>query len=156
MGTRVLGLGPGSLGVLFAASGVGTVLGGFALASGRGPARKGRLLLGSALLWAVALASFAASRSFAPALAALLLVGVFQVGVGATMITLLQTRVPREMSGRVMGLNSLLIMGVRPLGDFFAGALIGPLGAPFTAAASAALVGLLALVVATRPSVRAA
>jgi hypothetical protein len=86
----------------------------------------------------------------------LLFVGIFQVGVSATMITLLQTRVPRQMSGRVMSINTLLIMGVRPLGDFFAAAVIGRFGAPFTATASAALVAMMSLAVAARRSVRAA
>ena len=156
MGTQVLHLGPARLGVLFAASGVGTVLGGLGLASAQRPSRKARLMLASALLWAVALLGFAESESFAPALAALLFVGVFQVGVAATMMTLLQTRVPRAMSGRVMSLNTLLIMGVRPLGDFFAAAVIGRLGAPRTASACAVLVAAMAIAVMTRPGVRAA
>ncbi len=156
MGTRVLHLSARSLGVLFAATGVGTVLGGLTLASGRSPSRKARLMLASATLWAAAMCAFSASRSFAPALAALLLVGGFQVGVGSTMVTLLQTRVPRAMSGRVMSLNTLLIMGVRPLGDFLASALIAGFGAPLTAAACAALVGVLAIAVAPRRTVREA
>jgi len=149
-------LSPTLLGVLFAATGVGAVLGGLALASGRSPARKARLMLVSAALWAAAMCAFSASRSFVPALATMLLVGIFQVGVGSTMVTLLQTRVPRAMSGRVMSLNALLIMGVRPLGDFLASALIAGFGAPLTAAACAALVGVLAIAVATRRAVWAA
>jgi MFS family permease len=156
MGTRVLHLGAVRLGVLFAASGAGTVVGGLGLASVVNPSRKARILLASALFWALSLSGLAASRSFAPALVALLFVGVFQVGVSATMITLLQTRVPRPMSGRVMSINTLLIMGVRPLGDFFAAAAIGRLGAPFTATASAALVAAIALAVGARRAVRSA
>jgi MFS family permease len=154
MGTRVLHLTPVQLGISFAASGVGTIAGGLGLASLANPSHKARILLGSAVLWALALFGFAASTSFAPALTTLLLVGVFQVGVSATMITLLQTRVPRSMSGRVMSINTLLIMGVRPLGDFLAAAAIGCFGAPFTATTSAALVAAISLAVATRPSVR--
>jgi hypothetical protein len=60
------------------------------------------------------------------------------------------------MSGRVMSLNTLLIMGVRPLGDFLAAAAIGRIGAPWTATASAGLVAALALAVATQRSARAA
>jgi MFS family permease len=156
MGTRVLRLDAVRLGILFAASGAGTVVGGLGLASSTDPSRKARILLVSAVLWGLALSGFAASRSFVPALGALLLVGVFQVGVSATTITLLQTRVPRPMSGRVMSINTLLIMGVRPLGDFAAAAVIGRFGAPFTATASGALVAALALAVSTRPSARAA
>jgi hypothetical protein len=113
-------------------------------------------LLTSAVLWGGSLFGVAMSRSFAPALASLLFLGVFQVGVSATMITLLQTRVPPQMRGRVMSINTLLIMGVRPLGDSLAAAVIGRFGAPFTAVASAALVAALALGVAARRAVRSA
>jgi hypothetical protein len=74
--------------------------------------------------------------------------------VSATTITLLQTRVPPHMRGRVMSLNTLLIMGIRPLGDFPAAAVIAGIGAPLTAIASAVLVALIAAGVALRPSVR--
>ena len=90
------------------------------------------------------------------ALAALLLLGVFQVGVSATTITLLQTRVARAMRGRVMSLNTLLIMGVRPLGDFGAAAAIGVFGAPPTAIASAVVVAAVALAVTSRPGLHRA
>ncbi len=156
MGRTVLGLDSAHLGVLFAGTGAGTILGGLALGAAGDPPRKARIVLASACLWALALMAFAASRSFAPSLVALLLAGVFQVGVSATTITLLQSRVPRNMSGRVMSLNTLLVMGVRPLGDFLAAALIGRFGAPLTATVSAALVGALALAVATRRAVREA
>ncbi len=156
LGTRVLHLDPVRLGVLFAGSGFGTVVGGLTLASRTSASRKARILLISAVLWGGSLFGVAMSRSFAPALASLLLLGVFQVGVSATMITLLQTRVPPQMRGRVMSINTLLIMGVRPLGDFLAAAVIGRFGAPFTAVASAALVAALALGVAARRTVRSA
>jgi hypothetical protein len=68
----------------------------------------------------------------------------------------MQTRVPPQMRGRVMSLNTLLIMGVRPLGDFPAAVVISTVGAPLTAAASAALVALVAAGVALRPGVREA
>jgi MFS family permease len=153
MGTEVLHLDSARLGVLFAASGGGTVLGGLALASARNPERKGRLVLVGAIFWSLALAGFSASRSFAPSLAALVFLGLSQVAVSATTITLLQTRVPRSMSGRVMSLNTLLIMGVRPLGDFAAAGVIGAVGAPLTATMSAVLVGLIAVAVTRRRAV---
>ena len=53
-----------------------------------------------------------------------------------------------------MSLNTLLIMGLRPLGDFPAAVVITGIGAPLTAVASAVLVALIALGVALRPAVR--
>jgi len=72
---------------------------------------------------------------------ALVLFGMSQNWVGATVITLAQLRVPPQMRGRVMSLNTLLIMGVRPMGDFPAGALIALIGGPYTVIFSAMIVG---------------
>jgi predicted MFS family arabinose efflux permease len=144
------------LGILFSASGAGTVIGGLALASLGNPRHKGTLVVVSTLLWSIALVGFAVSRTFQAAFVALVLVGVFQVGVSATTVTLLQTRVPRAMSGRVMSLNTLLIMGVRPLGDFAAAAAIARMGAPAAAIASATIVGAVALAVSAQRAARAA
>ena len=53
-----------------------------------------------------------------------------------------------------MSLNTLLMMGIRPLGDFPAGALIAGIGAPGTVLLSASLVGIYGLLLAMRPAVR--
>jgi len=154
MSKQVLHLDAKQIGLLFSASGLGAVAGGLALASLRDPKHKAHIVLAAAGLWAVALVGFALARSYTWALVTLLFVGLFQVGVSATTITLMQTRVPAQMRGRVMSLNTLLIMGVRPLGDFPAAAVISSVGAPLTAAASAVLVALIAVGVALRPGVR--
>jgi hypothetical protein len=71
--------------------------------------------------------------------------GAAQNAAGSTMVTLLQTRVPREMRGRAMSLNTLLIMFVRPLGDFPAAAVIALLGFEHALFMSAAIVAVAAL-----------
>lgn len=154
MGRSVLHVGPERIGTLFSSYGLGAVLGGLGLATLDNPAHKARIVLAAAGLWALSLLAFATSRAFGASVLALFLVGMFQVGVATPTITLLQTRVPQHMRGRVMSLNTLLLMGGRPLGDFSAAALIAGIGAPLTAAASALLVGLIALAVALRPAVR--
>jgi predicted MFS family arabinose efflux permease len=156
MATTVLHVGPVRLGLLFAASGLGTVIGGLGLASTGNPRRKARIVLASALVWSLALAAFGASRRYEVSLAALALLGVAQVGVSATTMTLLQTRVPPTMVGRVMSLNTILIMGVRPLGDFFAAVIISGIGGPATALASGAIVAAIAFAVGSRRAVRTA
>jgi predicted MFS family arabinose efflux permease len=154
MGRAVLHLDAPRIGMLFAAAGLGSVIGGVSLASLRDPKHKGRLVIAAALLWAASLSGFALSRSFAASMLALVLLGAFQLGTSSTTMTLLQTRVPPQMRGRVMSLNTLLNMGVRPLGDFPAAAVIAAVGAPLTALASAVLVALIALGAALRPAAR--
>jgi MFS family permease len=152
----VLQLDPGHLGLLFSATGLGTILGSLILASLGEVRRKGLLLLLGLALWSLTLIGFALSQLFWLSLVMLALYGAAQSAVGTTSVTLLQTRVPPEMRGRVMSLVTLLIMGVRPLGDFPAGALISLIGAPVTAILGAGLVGAVALgLAARRPALRA-
>lgn len=139
--TQVLHLNPFQLGLLFSASGLGTLVGALTIASLGDFKYKGVLLLISFFIWTGALILFAFSRELWLSLVALLLFGISQNGVGATVITLAQLRVPPQMRGRVMSLNTLLIMGVRPLGDFPASGLIALIGGPFTVIISAVIVG---------------
>jgi MFS family permease len=153
----VLHLDPERLGLLFSSSGLGTILGALILASIGDTARKGYLYFSGVLIWVCALTIFALSGRLWLSMIALVLFGVGQIFAGATTITLLQTRVPEQMRGRVMTLNTLLIIGVRPLGDFPAGALILSVGAPETVLLSAGLVGAYsALVFLTRRAIRLA
>ncbi len=99
------------------------------------------LVLSGLFCWTGSLLVFVFSRSLWLTLLALVLFGISQNWVGATVITLAQLRVPPQMRGRVMSLNTLLIMGVRPLGDFPAGALIALIGGPYTVIFSASIVG---------------
>jgi MFS family permease len=151
---RVLRIGPERLGFLFSAAGVGTILGALFLSSLGSNPRRGPLYLSGIFIWVAALAVFALSRWFWISTAALLVFGIGQTLAGTTTITLMQTRVPEQMRGRVMSLNTLLIMGVRPLGDFPAGALIAGIGAPGTVLLSASLVGMYGVVLAMRPALR--
>jgi len=154
---RVLHLGPARLGLLFSSVGLGSIVGGLIVASLKGDAPKGRLYLAGILTWVISLASFGVSRWPWVSMVALLFLGVGQTFAATTTITLLQTRVRNQMRGRVMSLNTLLLMGVRPLGDFPVGASISLIGAPATVSVSAALVGVYgAITFITRPSVRSA
>jgi predicted MFS family arabinose efflux permease len=152
---QVLHVGPAQLGMLFSAVGAGTVMGALMIASLGDSPHKERLVFGSILLWAVALAVFGLSESLRFALPALFILGAAQNAAGATTITLLQTRVPPEMRGRAMSLNTLLIMCVRPLGDFPAGVVIGRLGFRPAVLLGATLVGAtLSTLFAARPTAR--
>jgi MFS family permease len=154
-GAQILHLQPTQLGLLFSAAGLGTIVGSLIVASLGDFQYKGILLLASLLLWTASLLVFALSHSFWLSLLVLLLFGIAQNGVGATTMTLLQTRVPAQMRGRVMSLNTLLIMGIRPLGDFPASGLIALVGGPLTVLLCASVVGLYSLyLLIARPVIR--
>src|SRR5712692_394720 len=139
--TQILHLNPFQLGLLFSAAGLGTLSGAFIIASLGDFKYKGVLLLVSFFLWTSSLIIFALSHTLWLSLLALLIFGISQNGVGATVITLAQLRVAPQMRGRVMSLNTLLIMGVRPLGDFPASGMITLVGGPLTVFICALIVG---------------
>jgi MFS family permease len=153
---KILHAGPERLGLLFSSAGVGTIVGALFLASLGNNPKRGSIYLTGIFVWVVALTGFAVSGQFWISMTALLVFGIGQTLAGTTTITLLQIRVPEQMRGRVMSLNTLLIMGIRPLGDFPAGALIAGIGAPGTVLLSATLVGIYGLTLAMRPAIRSA
>jgi MFS family permease len=152
--TSVLHRGAEQLGFLFAASGIGTVVGSLFVASFGHYQRKGRLLVAANAAWVMALALFALSRSFASSFAMLFLMAAAQSVFMTMVITLMQGSVDAKMRGRIMSLNTLLMMGVRPLGDFpvsVATSFFGIANAALLSAAVVALAG--ALVFSLRPAI---
>jgi MFS family permease len=143
---QILHVGPTQLGLLFSAVGFGTVVGALILASLADTINHRRLVFGSILLWTVALAVFGWSGSLRVAVPALFVLGAAQNVAGATTMSLLQMRVPPEMRGRAMSLNTLLIMCIRPLGDFPAGAIMAWLGFRPAVLLAAILVGAISLI----------
>jgi predicted MFS family arabinose efflux permease len=152
--TEILHGGAGRLGLLFAASGIGTVIGSLFVASFGDYRRKGRLLVTSNIVWVAALSCFALSRSFAVSFLMLAVMAAAQSVFFTLVVTLMQGAVEARMRGRIMSLNTLLMMGVRPLGDFpvsVATSLFGIANAALLSAAVVALAGV--LVFSFRPAV---
>jgi MFS family permease len=155
LAVRNLHISASDLGFLFSAAGLGAVLGAVAMASLSDKVQKSPIVFGAFALWTSSLIFVAFSNAVLPAFVALIALGMSQNVVGTVTSTLLQLRVPHDQRGRVMSLNTLLIMGVRPLGDFPAGLFISIWGAPFTAAAGAMIVGVMALLLFSRsPAMR--
>jgi predicted MFS family arabinose efflux permease len=142
---QVAHIGSTQLGVLFSAAGAGTVLGALIVASMGDFPHKKRLEFEAILFWILALVVFGFSSGMSVAVPALVVLGAGQNTAGALTITLLQSRVPAEMRGRVMSLNTLLIMCARPLGDFPVAAVISSLGFRPTILLCATIVGLVLL-----------
>ena len=152
-----LRLGALELSWMFGASGVGSLLGALATASVGHVRRRGLVLLGGAGAMSVLLALFGAQRSFPAALALLTLVGfstmVF-LGMGNT---LLQTRTPDHLRGRVMSVHTMMFMGFMPLGSLVLGSIGTFVGVATSFVIGGVSVALVTLYVALRvPAVRLA
>jgi len=120
------------LGFLTGSMGAGALLGAFYLASRKGVCGMPRLILISAITFALALMGF--SLSIFPALS---LVLMFFTGFGmivqfASTNTLLQTIVDEDKRGRVVALYGMSFMGITPLGSLLLGTITPWAGVQYT------------------------
>ncbi len=135
----VLGLGPNGYGVLMAASGAGAFLGALMVATWGHAISPRKLALGGVYLFSLALLAFAFTRNFYLTLPSLFLAGFGMLLFFSTSNTVVQTIVPDEMRGRVMGVWSLFFGAMIPLGSLEAGALAHWVGTPITLATGAVI-----------------
>jgi MFS family permease len=122
----------GDLGTLLAAMGLGAVAGSLITARLGAVPRKGLLILGTEVVFALALLIFAAMPVRSLALPALALVGFWMVSFFAIANTALQILSHEEVRGRVMSIWTIASWGIAPVGSLWAGALAARLGAPAT------------------------
>ena len=148
--TKVAALSAKTLGILFAAVGLGTLMGALGLASLGDFRHKGKLIFGGFLLWSFALGSFGASHSLTYWLVSLVLLGMAQNTITGATITLMQMRVDPALRGRMMAINTMLMMGIRPVGDFTAGMLMSAAGVRVVTIAAAVVVGVASIVIFVR------
>ena len=149
----VFGLGADGYGILMSASGVGAVAGALTVATAGHvlPARK--IALAGVWIFSGALLAFSFTRNFYLALLLMVIGGFGMLLFFSTANTVMQTIVPDEMRGRVLGVWGLVFGAMIPLGSLEAGALADWLGAPFALAFGAiicAIAGLVALLVIRR------
>lgn len=130
-------------GWLLAAPGAGALLGAFGLALFGEVRRKGWLLLGSMLAFALLLIAFSYSPFFWPAVGLLLAAGILNSLFGTSIATLIQANAPGRLRGRAMSVYTITVIGVPSLGAMGTASVAEWLG-PRTSVGLAA--GLLALV----------
>jgi MFS family permease len=153
----ILEVGATGLGLMLSATGAGALTGGIALAAGARRARRGPLLLVSAAVFSLMVVGFTQSRSFPLSLALLAGTGFTLIPFTASANALLQTIVPDELRGRVMGVYVFMFLGMTPLGSLQAGFLAARVGAPLALSLSAAALLLTIALVAWRvPEIRRA
>jgi MFS family permease len=143
LGRERLHAGPGPLGGLFSAYSAGAICGALLAGLARTTRSQLSVFAGALLIWALSLISAGRVTSFPPMILALLVLGAAQSAISVVAVSLLQHRTGEHMRGRMMSLNTLTIMGIRPLGDFPAGVLIASVGiAGTTAIVAMAVLGL--------------
>ena len=133
----VLHVGEAGLGSMSAAVGVGALIGSLAVASLGSFRRKGLLLAAGSLIFPLALLSFAQTRYLPLSLTCLAVVGFGFVMQNATSNTLVQSIVPDDLRGRVMGAYTLTFFGTTPFGALLAGTLAQALGPALAVVVSA-------------------
>jgi MFS family permease len=129
---KVLHGGARGLGLLMGAVGLGAIMGSLTLATRSGLSGLGRIVGVASAGFGVSLILFSFSRSFWLSMAVLVPVGYCLMLQMAASNTLLQTMAPDHMRGRVMGLYSMMFMGMVPIGALGAGFTAARLGAPLT------------------------
>ncbi len=142
----VLGRGANGYGVLMSASGAGAFIGALVVATYGHLFTPRKLALGGVWLFSAALLAFSLTRNFSLALVFLLFVGFGMLLFFSTSNTVLQTIVPDEMRGRVMGVWSLVFGAMIPLGSLEAGALGHWVGTPFALGFGAIICAVFGLV----------
>jgi MFS family permease len=140
----ILAVGPEGLGILYAASAAGALIGAFGFSVWGTVRRAGRWILVGVTIYGVCLLLFATSRMFW--LSVLLLIGS---GIGDTISAILRSTInqlstPDELRGRMSAINSIFTNSGPQLGQFQAGALAALIGAE--AAAGGGALAILAIV----------
>ncbi len=130
----ILNVGPTGLGLLYAAPGIGALIGS-ALAITMGDVKKkGRLFTISAFTMPLALILFAFSERMPVSLAFLALAGLLDIVGGTVRNTMLQLSINERMRGRVMSMNMMVHRGLGPLSNLQSGTIASLVGAPWAVA----------------------
>lgn len=148
---QVLQIGPGGLGLLLTAVGLGAIAAA-AVASGQTVARRPRQAQTFfTTVGGLALAVFSLSMLPPLSLVALFFVGFGTLGFLTTANATVQLAVPKHVVGRVIGIWTVLNAGTTPLGGIILGWLAERIGLPFTMAGAGLLCAGICLGIALRP-----
>lgn len=138
-----------TLGYLFAAQGVGSLIGALTMTLAGGALLEPRRIVLGALLFAAMELLFVVVPDFTQAVLLLLVIGwsfaVYSIGTN----TFVQVRSPDRMQGRMVSLYSVLFIGVTPIGNVLAAIVahfLGPSAAVWLGGAVTAVAGLAVLI----------
>jgi predicted MFS family arabinose efflux permease len=149
---QFLGVGALELSWLLAASGAGALAGALATASLGSWRRRGALLIGAAVAHGTLLVLFGTQHTV---LGAMIFVGLTSLAVMVFLgmaNTLMQTRTPDALRGRVMSVHTMVFMGFMPLGQMLLGSVGTFIGINNAFVVGGVIVALLASYAALRVS----
>jgi MFS family permease len=138
---KVLGGNATTAGLLQSARGIGSMIGAFMIASLGRIQFKGKLLTIGTITFPMLLLLFAFIHVVPISLFVLVLVGWGSMILFNMMNTLIQTLVPDELRGRVMGIYALTFFGSAPVGALLAGSVADAYGESLTVVVGA-LIGI--------------
>jgi MFS family permease len=120
------------LGLLMSAAGVGAVLGALHFAARTEFTGLARWIASTSTTCGIGLIIFSQSRVFWLSMVVLFVVGFSATVQMAATNTIIQSRVPDELRGRIMAVYATMFMGVQPIGSLLAGGVAKRIGAPYT------------------------
>jgi len=153
---EVLGGDARTNGFLLAARGSGSLIGSLSVAAMGRIQFRGKLLTVNSFLMPIMMIVFAYMHWLIPSLLAMVGVGFALMMILNLSNAMVQTRIPDEMRGRVMGIYTFFFFGGIPIGSLIAGWAAEIIGEPLTVIISAVILFLFALIVFWRiPAMRA-
>jgi MFS family permease len=124
----LLGAGPAELGLLTGATGIGVIVGAFAMdALGRAVGR-GRALVLAVVVASASVVLLAVTPSLPVSMALVALMAGVLIIFRTTTIALLQALAPGRMRGRVMSIFEITFWGINPVGGVLGGVLADRVG----------------------------
>jgi MFS family permease len=134
--------------VLLAADAAGAVVGMLLLETANFPGASVRLAIAAAGLWGVTMGLFPLTNSYGTAVALLALAGVFNIAFQSMAQTIVQLLAPAPIRGRVVGLFTMAMLGLRAGSGLTVGLLGTIVGVRLSLAWSSFLVVVVSIVLA--------
>lgn len=134
-----------TLGLLMAASGVGSLIAAVQLSLRREVRGLGRFVAIAPIIYGLGMIAFSVSRSIWLSALLVAIIGFGSLLQSASSNTIIQTLVQDEMRGRVMSIYIMSFLGMISLGNLFQGTLVSFIGAPATVTVNGIICVLVAI-----------
>lgn len=142
---RVFSQGASGLGLLFSAAGAGSVLGAIFVSAASHKVNSKKLILFGGLFFGLNLLLFAQTQNFYLALPLLFMAGFGLTAQNATIQSAIQHSVDNHIRGRVVSIQTLMLMGLHPIGSYQIGLIAENKGSQFAVGVGAIVILLSAL-----------